>query len=329
MFRRSAPIATLALVALSALSALPVAAQQQAATVRGTIRDSTGLPLARVEVSYRDVRTLSDTGGRFRLTPVPLGRVTVKFARDGVTLGEMQANVTADTMPDVRVEVIGDRSEPRTLRGSVVDSAGTPVRDANIDVVTAMMEGRTDSLGQFVIRDLPARRHIVRVRRVGYAPTYLTADLTDSASRRVRIVVRQFAGQNLGLVVVRATRASSRLQGFVQRSEKKSGWGRIMTEDEIRQRNPIRTSDLFYAMAGVRVNRSAFGSGVLTGRGGCRMAVFVNGFQVNPRMGASVDDLVAPQDLAGVEVYNGIGGVPPELMGSGSNACGTVGIWTK
>lgn len=318
-----------AVIALAAMSALPVAAQLTPAALRGTIRDSTGQPLPRVEVSYRAVRTTSDTGGRFRLAPVPLGRISVRFARDGVQLGIVEANVTADTTPDVQVDVIGDRSEPRTLRGTVVDSSGAPIRDANVDVVTALVDTRTDSLGRFVFRELPARRHIIRVRRVGYAPTYLAADLTDSTSARVRIVVRQFAGQNLGLVVVRANRGSARMQGFLERAGKKSGWGQILTADQIDARHPIRTSDLFMAMAGVRVNRNVFGSGTLTGRAGCRMAVFVNGFPVPQRGGAGIDEMVAPQDLAGVEVYNGIGGVPAELFVAGGNSCGTVGIWTK
>lgn len=316
-------------VALAGVFALPVAAQQKPAALSGTVRDSTGQPLARVDVSYRDVRTKSDADGYFRLAPVPLGRISVRFAREGVPLGIVEANVTADTTADVQVDVLGDRSEPRSLRGRVVDSAGKPVRDANIDVVTAFVESRTDSLGQFVFRDLPARRHIVRVRRVGYAPTYLAADLTDSTSARVRIVVRQFAGQNLGLVVVNAKRGSARMQGFLSRSEKGNGWGKFLTADDIEARHPIRTSDLFLALPGVRVNRNAFGSGTLTGRSGCRLAVFINGFPAPQRGSGGIDDLVNPMDLAGVEVYNGIGGVPAELTAMGGNNCGTVGLWTK
>jgi hypothetical protein len=319
----------LLLVALAGITALRLQAQPAPAALSGIVRDSTGQPLQRVEISYRDVRTTSDSGGYFRLAPVPKGRISVRFARDGVQLGVVEANVTADTTPSVQVDVIGDRTEPRTLRGSVVDSTGAPVRDATVDVVTALVDTRTDSLGRFIVRDLPPRRHILRVRRVGYAPTYLAADLTDSTSARIRIVVRQFAGQNLGLVVVRATRSTARLQGFLARADKKSGWGQILTYDDIQARHPLRTSDVFMAMAGVRVNRNAFGSGTLTGRAGCRMAVFVNGFPVPQRAGAGIDEMVAPQDLAGIEVYNGIGGVPSELMAAGGNSCGTVGIWTR
>jgi hypothetical protein len=51
--------------------------------------------------------------------------------------------------------------------------------------------------------------------------------------------------------------------------------------------------------------------------------------QVSARTGSGVDELVAPQDLAGVEIYNGMGGVPSELMTATANPCGTVALWTK
>ncbi len=318
----------LTILAVLCSVAVPLRAQS-VPTLRGTVRDSLGQPLSRVEVSHRNTKTYSDTSGRFSLAPVPLGRISVRFVRDGSLLGELEANITLDTMPDVRVEVVGDRAEPRTLRGEVVDDAGKPIKGADVDVVTANRDVRTDSLGRFVVRDLPAMRHIVRVRRVGSTPTYLFTNLTDSTSARVRIVVRQFAGQNLGLVVVRATRGPSHLQGFLRRAAKPSGWGKIFTQEQIAARNPIRTSDMFLGLAGIRVNRNAFGSGTLSGRGGCRVAVFINGFLIQPRGGMGIDEMVSAQDLAGIEVYNGIGGLPADLMMGSTNACGTVGIWTK
>ena len=304
-------------------------AAQSPPVLSGTVRDSTGRALPDVEVSHKGTKTTSDSVGRFVLTPVPLGRITVRFERDGLLLGELEANVTADTTPNVVMEVIQGRTEPRALTGSVVDSSGAPVRDATIEIVTAMVEQRTDTLGRFAFRNLPARRHIVRVRRVGYAPTYLFTDLTDSTSARARIVVRQFAGQNLGLVVVKATRLPGRMRGFLQRAERRSGWGRILTEAEITARHPQETTDLLQGIPGVRVNYDARRSWMVTGRGGCLMAVFINGFPAPQYSGMGINDMINTLDLAGIEVYNGIAGVPAELTMGPSNPCGTIGFWTK
>lgn len=318
----------LALVGLLTLLSAPLCAQD-APALRGTVRDSTGRPLSRVQVSHRNVKTTSDVDGSFILTPVPPGRITVQFSRNGALLGSIEADVTTDTTSAVQLDVVADRIEPRTLLGSVVDNTGAPLRDVVVEVVTAFVETRTDSAGRFAISNLPPRMHIVRVRRVGYSPTYLTANLTDSTSTRARIVVRQYAGQNLGLVVVRADGVPARLQGFMRRAEKKSGWGRIFTPDDIARRNPMRTSDMFQAVAGVRLNMDARGRVQLTGRGGCVLALFVNGFPAPQQRGSGIDDIVNVLDLAGIEIYNGQGGLPSEYLMGVNNTCGTIGVWTR
>jgi hypothetical protein len=313
---------------LIALLSAPLGGQE-APALRGTVRDSVGRPLAKVEVSHRDARTLTDSLGNFRLTPVPSGRITVRFVRDGMLLGTTIAEVTADTTDGVAVEVIGDSTYPRTLVGRVVDSAGAPVRDATVDVVTALIEMRTDSLGRFAFRNLPSRRHIVRVRRVGFAPSYASADLSDGSSARLRITVRQFAGQNLGLVVVRGGRVRPHLRGFMQRASKPTGWGRMITAEEIEIRGPQRASDILQGIAGVRLNYDRRGMATVTGRGGCLLALFINGFPAPQQPNMGIDSMVSSLDLAGVEVYNGIAGVPGELLMGGPNSCGTLAIWTK
>ncbi len=324
----------LALVGLLALLSAPLRAQDAptptpAPALRGVVRDSIGRPLSRVVVSHRNVKTTSDVDGSFVLTPVPTGRITVQFSRDGALLGSIEANVTTDTTSAVQLDVIADRTEPRSLLGTVVDNTGAPLRDVVVEVVTALVETRTDSAGRFAIRNLPPRRHIVRVRRVGYSPTYLTADLTDSTSTRARIVIRQYAGQNLGLVVVRANGVPGRLQGFMRRAEKKSGWGKIITADDIARRNPLQVSDMFQAIAGVRLNTDMRGRVQLTGRGGCVLALFINGFPAPQLRGSGIDDMVNVLDLAGIEVYNGQGGLPAEYLMGQSNTCGTIGVWTR
>jgi Carboxypeptidase regulatory-like domain len=314
--------------ALIALLTAPLAAQE-APALRGTVRDSLGRPMAKVEVSHRSASTLSDSLGNFRLSPVPSGRITVRFVRDGMLLGTTIAEVTADTTDGVSVEMVGDSTYPRTLVGRVLDTAGTPIRDATVDVVTALVEMRTDSLGRFAFRNLPPRRHIVRVRRVGYAPSFATADLTDGSAARMRITVRQFAGQNLGLVVVRGTRVLPHLRGFMQRASKPSGWGRMITADEIAIRNPQRPTDILRGIAGVQLNFDPRGLATVTGRGGCVLAMFINGFPAPQQPNMGMDSMVSTLDLAGVEVYNGIAGVPGELLMGGPNSCGTLAIWTK
>jgi Carboxypeptidase regulatory-like domain len=305
------------------------AAAQSAPELRGTVRDSTGRTIPRVEVSSGRTKTLSDENGNFRLAPVPTGRITVRFERDGLLLGEVEANITADTVPDVGVDLLLNKVAPREFFGVVADSMGRALPDVNIEIVGSTLTARTDSMGRFLMQDLPPRLHVVRARKLGYNPSYLTINLSDTTSSRARIVMRQFAGQNLGLVVVKATRYPVRMGPFLRRLERKSGWGTLMSAEDVNARHPQRTTDLFQTIAGVKVNRDAGGSLMVTGRGGCVMALFINGFPAPQLSGSSIDDNVNSLEIAGLEVYNGIAGVPADLTMGPANPCGTIAIWTK
>ena len=46
------------------------------------------------------------------------------------------------------------------------------------------------------------------------------------------------------------------------------------------------------------------------------------------RMGESIDDLVRPQEIAGIEIYVSASSLAAEFGGSTSQ-CGVVAIWTK
>ena len=78
-------------------------------------------------------------------------------------------------------------------------------------------------------------------------------------------------------------------------------------------------------MPGVQlVERGMGGNSVLLR--GCAPAVFIDGIRV--RGGASsIDDLVSPIEIAGIEVYRGPE-VPVEFSGPGSG-CGAILIWTQ
>lgn len=305
------------------------AVAQSAPELRGTVRDSTGRVIPRVEVSSGRAKTLSDSSGNFRLAPVPTGRISVRFERDGLLLGEMEANVTTDTVSDVSVDLLLNKAAPRELFGVVADSMGRALPEVAIEIVGMATVARTDSMGRFLIQDLPPRLHVVRARKLGYNPAYLTINLSDTTSSRARIVMRQFAGQNLGLVVVKATRYPARMGPFLRRLERRSGWGKLMGADEITARHPQLTTDLFQGIPGVRVNRDGGRALMVIGRGGCVMSVFINGFPAPQMSGSSIDDNVMSLDIAGIEVYNGIAGVPADLTMGPANPCGTIGIWTK
>jgi hypothetical protein len=60
-------------------------------------------------------------------------------------------------------------------------------------------------------------------------------------------------------------------------------------------------------------------------RGWCVPQIYVDGMRMRT---CSIDDLVSPMDLKGMEVYRSAVEVPAELAGPGSS-CGAIALWTR
>ena len=60
---------------------------------------------------------------------------------------------------------------------------------------------------------------------------------------------------------------------------------------------------------------------------GCEPAVFIDGVRIRGGA-ATIDELVSPLDIAGIEIYRGPADVPVEFGGPGTN-CGAIVIWTR
>jgi hypothetical protein len=82
---------------------------------------------------------------------------------------------------------------------------------------------------------------------------------------------------------------------------------------------------------GLRVMPTGTGDAVY-GRGGCTPAIYVDDMQLPPDMAfgestpPDIDAYVQPDQIMGIEVYAGLGGIPPQYA---SNGCGVILIWTK
>ncbi len=94
----------------------------------------------------------------------------------------------------------------QTIRGTVKDAVtGSPIEFASVAVSSLNGVGTiTDSLGQFVLRNIPLGRHNIRCQYVGYEPTVISEILVTSAKEsRLEIQMRESA-TTLNGVVIRA-----------------------------------------------------------------------------------------------------------------------------
>jgi hypothetical protein len=62
-------------------------------------------------------------------------------------------------------------------------------------------------------------------------------------------------------------------------------------------------------------------------RAGCTPAVFLDGTKVQ-MSGITLDDLIRPADIEGIEIYRSMSEAPPEYQGLNSG-CSAILIWTR
>jgi hypothetical protein len=223
----------------------------------------------------------------------------------------------------------------QTIQGRVLEN-GTdrPVAQVSIELrVEGQVRARTQSYddGSFVLVAPAPGDYQVAATRVGYESLLSNAfhlNAQDSAA-----LVFRLTSDAVVLQPVRATstqrRPAARLAGFYERSRRNRA-GRFLTRDVIDAANASRTSDLLRRVPGLQFRPTRKGGLAVRGRGGCEPTVYIDGMDVSMyRDAVTVDDMVSPGDLEGVEVY-GSAAIPVEFVrNTPGNQCGAVMFWTK
>lgn len=187
----------------------------------------------------------------------------------------------------------------------------------------------TDRRGGFQIKSVPVGDYEVRVSRVGYRPKTLEFAVDPDDRRLYLVVALEPLPVELEPVVVRGDTSSivayGEMADFYRR--KRMGFGRFITRQDIDRRNPFRVTDLLWGVPGTWIRYNAYGQAVVNFRGfsRCQPAVYLDHMRVPLDFGFALDELVQPQDVEGMEVYNGYAMTPAEFWGG----CGAIVIWTR
>jgi len=200
----------------------------------------------------------------------------------------------------------------------------------------------TDGEGRFRFERSRSERYRLEVRAVGYRETitpYLWAMDRDFAGIEVRLAPNAVLLAPLEIVALSPPRTSPVLKDMEFRRLR--GFGIQITREQIEQRQPAHVTDMLMEIPGVYADRTGSGASgrslrmgrALAGPGGgaCPVQIFVDGMlATKPVAGGdfSVDDLVLPQDVEGIEVFKGLGSVPAEFLNIYAR-CGVIAIWTR
>jgi hypothetical protein len=222
-----------------------------------------------------------------------------------------------------------DTSRTTRLIGHVVDSAGVPVRGAEVTVLPAqMLRATTNDSGFFAIDSIPVGKVDLAVRRLGYAPATFIAEQKPGVIGRATLRLAAVA-LDLPPVSVEDTLEHPWMRTFERR--RITDHGIYFTRDDI-VRSQVRTlSDILRRIPGVELLRSSrtgsqtvvFTRSLSSGRP-CIPQMFVHSMNYS----GEVDDF-SPDDVQGMEVYPSISSVPVELNTQRAQSCGAIVIWTR
>ncbi len=256
------------------------------------------------------------------------GSVLRAMIEDSVGVSLMNLSLGSDASVPVRVAGDSTRRDSvtayftgtATLTGVVRGAEGRPVADAQVRIADAAAVTRTDSLGRFLLADLPPGTQLLEVRRIGYFAADQNVDLRNgqSSHRDVRL------SRVVSLDSVRVVAARLDVRDFELRS--KGGLGHFLRASDIAKRGVADIASLVRQMPGFRVEGRGLEARVYStqasevrGLRACRANVVIDGNQFL-EVG-----LLNPDDVQAMEFYTTGMGAPPQF----ASDCGLILIWTK
>ena len=214
------------------------------------------------------------------------------------------------------------------VTGTVKDSAGAPVPEAEVTLIeratTLRRPVATDAQGRFELRDVPAGRLTVRVRRLGYQPRTVDVVVGATAPTTFLKIIVTPAPAQLEEVLVDAA-PSGRLREFYDHRQQRQSFGRFLELADIRRIAPRSLSDLFRSVPGITIRAATTGGNTIRIRG-CQPTVWVDGQRIP---GAELDDVIQPNDIGGIEFYPSSSGIPPQYLDPSNRLCGLILVWTR
>jgi hypothetical protein len=219
----------------------------------------------------------------------------------------------------------------QTVTGLLLDaSSGAPVPAGTVSLMddgAQLVSVVSDADGNFVLQAPQPGSFRLRAERIGYQ-TAETPPLELGAGDTLRVefsVSVDAVLLNPIRVIGYSRRPAGLLGGFYDRLHAGLG-GSFITRAQIDERMPNNTTDLLRTLPGVHVSPARWGTGhYVRLRGGCSPEVYLDGVPIR-LLGMSIDALVQPMNLEGLEVYRGPSEMPAEFA---RGTCGAIVLWTR
>lgn len=293
----------------------------------------------------RPVRQEVDPGGDLVLCAPRDARQATVWAEFGdASSQEAVVGITPEAASEVELRLLLARATTGRLIGDVRDArTEAPVVAATISVVGGTATTETNRRGSFVLSGVPVGVHELAVRHLGYAPLSHVVSVSRGITTEVEIGLVPDPVEMEPIVATAMRPRRLEVGGFYERKYwgELVGGGTFLTAADIERRGPVLISHMIADEPGIRLGNCRLRRGscmLLNARvasefspGGCPLSIYLDNTRVRGlggRDGQSIDDLVRPHEIAGVEIYRSAASLPGEFAGSDSQ-CGVIAIWTK
>jgi hypothetical protein len=259
-------------------------------------------------------------------TPPLGGMLAVKMARLG------HASLVVASAALLSAWPASAAAQRINVQGSVRDSAGKPLDNADIGIVALKMLARSADNGRFTLRGLTPGNYEVSVRRLGYAPKTIQLTVVAGNERPPELAVTLEA-QAAVLDAINVNQMERRRRAWIEDFHRRrvQGLGQYITRGDIRARNAAKPSDLFRNSPGIRIVKDKglrfnITATQINSNIDCPPLLWIDGQKAH---GLELDDIPL-YDIEGVELYNGPSTTPMQFSGSaGARSCGTIVLWTR
>jgi hypothetical protein len=248
----------------------------------------------------------------------------------------------------------GAMAQTAMLTGTVLrDSAGHQLAAAEVLLPGLNRRVTANWAGEFKMGQLPAGRHAILIRHVGFAPLSDTIEVADGAKvdREFVLLEQPVPLEQVNVRAPERKYISPGLRDFEER--RKQGFGYFVDEETMRKNNERKLIDVIAGyVPGIKVfagvNGSMMGQYVSSGRKcgngpaflscrsgteKCPVTMYLDGvlmYDSSHNDAAEMPDLARynTRDYAAIEYYAG-GAATPVKYNATSSGCGVLLLWTR
>lgn len=267
-----------------------------------------------------------------------VGRVPGRGGRSRSVVARIAAPAMA-----VGIWLFAASAEPahaQIVRGVVLTAAdGSPIGDARLELRDQDGEVRAGVIsaenGYFELRADRSGMVRLSVSHIGFAD-WETANFALASDALIDVEVKlgvEAIPLEPIVVVARRSDGQSRTAQFERRMlDPGRVGGFFIPEDAIADRPMATPTNLVLGAPGMSVRLASRSEGLerhVIMAGGCVARTFIDGVRVAQDDGFSLDDVLTPDRIAGVEIYPRPLEAPPQYRDAMPPQCGVVLFWTK